>query len=142
MSDDYGRSLDVDGLEHLLSTRLLPLGLVIQHTDDADVDEDRVNVSVAGPDSPALPTSAVGQTPLPTAQPLLSLSLRGSLVPARWVPLLAKLLSPLFWPPVVVLALVAVVALDIRLLRVRRHGVSRHRPAHDAHAACWRSTPC
>lgn len=102
VSDDYGRTLDVDGLEHLLSTRLLPLGLVTR-----DLDE-------PAPDEP----DAASEAALPTARPLLSLSLRGSIIPAPWVPVLAKVLAPLFWPPVVVLALVAVVALDVRLLHV------------------------
>lgn len=108
VSDDYGRTLDVDGLEHLLATRLLPLGLVTR-----DLDE-------PAPDEP----DAASQAALPTARPLLSLSLRGSVIPAHWVPVLAKVLAPFFWPPVVVLALVAVVALDIRLLRVGELGTA------------------
>lgn len=108
VSDDYGRTLDVDGLEHLLSTRLLPLGLVTR-----DLDE-------PAPDKP----DAASEAALPTARPLLSLSLRGSVIPAPWVPVLARVLAPFFWPPVVVLALVAVVALDVRLLRVGALGTA------------------
>jgi putative peptide zinc metalloprotease protein len=113
VSDDYGRVLDVDGLRHLLHSRLLPLGLVTQDIEEPAVDAASGRAAPTGPLTPALTT-----TSLPTAQPLLSLSLRGSLVPARWVPGLAKVLAPFFWPPVVVLALVSLVALDIRLVRV------------------------
>ena len=109
VSDDYGRTLDVDGLEHLLSTRLLPLGLVTRDLDEADrADADLDSPPVEAASAPALkptdvevapraPTSralryAAKEAPLPTAQPLLSLVVaRASIVPARWVPLLAEL---------------------------------------------------
>ncbi|HKX68193.1 MAG TPA: MinD/ParA family protein, partial [Intrasporangium sp.] len=66
--------------------------------------------------APATLTPRPRKAALPKARPLLSLSLKGVLVPARWVPKLGRALAPVFWPPVVVVALIAVVVLDIRLL--------------------------
>ena len=90
VSGAYGRTLTTDGLAHLVKERLQPLGLV-EH---------------AG-------TAATSQ--LPRARPILSLSLKGTLVPARAVRMLARPLAPAFWPPVVAAALVGVVLLDARL---------------------------
>jgi putative peptide zinc metalloprotease protein len=91
VSGAYGRTLTVDGLEHLVVSRLQPLGLV-EHVD------------------------TVERTPTPTANPLLSLSLKGTLVPAGVVRLIARLLAPAFWPPVVAAAIAGLVVIDGRLL--------------------------
>ncbi|MGZ4579476.1 MAG: MinD/ParA family ATP-binding protein [Nocardioidaceae bacterium] len=91
VSAAYGRALTTEGLRHLVTTRLQPLGLV---------------EPVAAPAGP----------PPPTAAPLLSLSLKGTLVPPAVVRRLAALLSPLFWPPVVCVALTAWLALDVLLV--------------------------
>lgn len=90
VSAEYGRRLTPAGLRHLLHTRLAPLGLV----------ED--------PDHP--------QTTLPTARPLLSLSLRGTLLPPGAVQAFARVLRWLFLPPVVVATLAAWLLLDLVLL--------------------------
>ncbi|WP_127131029.1 MinD/ParA family protein [Georgenia sp. SYP-B2076] len=92
VSAAFGRRLGVEGLDHLARTKLLPLGLV------TDLE------------APAPPSA------MPRARPLLSLSLRFTLVPARGARRLAAALAPLYWPPVVVLALAALVALDVALV--------------------------
>jgi putative peptide zinc metalloprotease protein len=104
VSDGYGRQLAEDGLAYLVTQRLQPLGLVDGPRRDVKAERGQ-----------ATPADGSG-APAPTAAPLLALSLRGVIVPARVVPVLARALSPLFWPPVVVVTLLAVVVLDIRLL--------------------------
>lgn len=91
VSAAYGRSLTVDGLEHLVTTRLEPLGLVI--ADEAE--------------EPIRPVRA---------RPLLSLTAKGTLLPARWTRRVAGVLAPLFWPPVVVAVLAALVVADVVLV--------------------------
>lgn len=88
----YGRRLTVDGLAHLISATLCPLGLVA--------------------DSRQAGTNVVP----PRADPLLALRFRGTLLPERLVNLLAGLLRPVFFPAVVVLALVALAVLDVVLV--------------------------
>ncbi|WP_125610268.1 hypothetical protein [Specibacter cremeus] len=92
VSDAYGRELDVAGLEQLIETKLAPNGLL----------EDR------SLDQPSM------EKP-PTADPLLALRLRGTLVPAPLVQRLARWLSPLYFTPVVIVALAGLVALDIAI---------------------------
>ncbi|HEU0042490.1 MAG TPA: MinD/ParA family protein, partial [Jiangellaceae bacterium] len=53
----------------------------------------------------------------PRANPLLSLSLRGTLLPGRAVRILSRVLAPTFFPLVVALALGAFVVLDVVLIR-------------------------
>lgn len=93
VSQAYGKELPVEGLNQLIDTKLAPLGLI----------ED---MSVA---SPTLVDP-------PKADPILALGLRGTILPERLVNILASWLAPLFFPPVVVLALLAFVALDILLV--------------------------
>jgi putative peptide zinc metalloprotease protein len=92
ISIDFGRRLSVDGLQHLVQTRLIPLGLVTCHDD---------------PEPP----------PAPRANPLLSLTFRGTLIPAPLVHLLARRLAWCYRPPVVGVVVTAFVALDLALLR-------------------------
>ncbi|TNB75780.1 hypothetical protein FHJ30_03890 [Arthrobacter sp. BB-1] len=93
ISATYGRELGASGLSYLLRARLAPLGLVT----DAAVDP----AQLPGP---------------PTADPLLALRLRGTLLPEKAVNNLARLLSPLFWPPVVAAVLVALAVVDALML--------------------------
>jgi len=93
VSDAYGRELTVEGLHHLLGTKLVPLGLI-----EASHEDDRPPPR------------------LPKADPLLALRLRGTILPARAVNVLAGILAPLFVPAVVVVALALLVTLDISLL--------------------------
>ncbi len=97
VSDAFGRRLTVEGLEHLLRTKLAPLGLVSDLSTAADAPGNH------------------GEAP--RADPLLGLRFRVHLLPARLVRALARVMAPLFWPPVVVLAVAGVVALDVVLLR-------------------------
>ena len=91
VSADFGRTLTTEGLEFLVEQKLRPLGLVQE-------------VGALTPDG------------APTSRPLLSLGLRGTLIPARVVVPLTGLLAPAFQPVLVVAALVALVVLDGRLL--------------------------
>jgi putative peptide zinc metalloprotease protein len=96
VSKAYGRELDVNGLLHLVDNRLAPMGLVVE----------------AGGDAGALP----GSGPLPTANPLLALRLRGTLLPGNAVNALARILAPLYWGPVVAAVLAVLVVVDVLLL--------------------------
>lgn len=91
VSAAYGQTLTVGGLAHLVTTRLEPLGLVV-------------------PDEAPEPARSV------RARPLLALTAKGTLVPARVVGRLAGALAPLFWPPLVALALAGLVVADLALL--------------------------
>ena len=93
VSRAYGRTLTVEGLEFLVESKLRPLGLV----------ED---VGAATTSTQALPTS----------DPVLSLGLRGTLIPERVVQRLGAVIAPLFTPVVVLLALLALVVMDVRLM--------------------------
>ena len=98
VSAAYGRRLPVDGLTHLLSTKLEPLGLVVR--------DDGTGTVAAAP-----------ATAPPRAAPLLSLALRGVILPARAVPAVADVLRPLFRAPVVVLVLAGGLAVDVVVYR-------------------------
>lgn len=89
VSRAYGRTLTVEGLEQLISTRLEPMGLV--ELEDAE----------APPTAP------------PRANPLLALTMKGTLIPASVTRWLARVLDPAYWPPVVVYVVVAAVVLDV-----------------------------
>ncbi|KAE8763521.1 MinD/ParA family ATP-binding protein [Georgenia thermotolerans] len=90
VSAAFGRRLSVEGLDRLVTTKLAPVGLV---TDAA----------------------APAARPAPRATPLLALRAKLTLLPAGAVRFAAGTLSPLFWPPVVVLALAALVVMDVLL---------------------------
>jgi putative peptide zinc metalloprotease protein len=92
VSGAYGRTLTSDGLAHLVRARLQPLGLV---EDTADP-----------PDSPP-----------PRANPLLSLTLKGTLLPVAAVRRIASPLAYVFWPPIVVAVIAGVVAVDVQIFR-------------------------
>ncbi len=91
ISLDFGRRLTPDGLRHLVHSRLIPLGLATGH----DVD-------------PRL---------APRANPLLSLTFRGTLIPEGAVGPLARGLAWSFLPPLVVAVSAALVAVDVALFR-------------------------
>jgi len=96
VSTACGRELTADGLTYLVEEKLRPLGLV---------------EPVTGPDAPAPP-------PVKTVAPqnlVLGLRLRRVLVPRRASRVLAPILAPLFWPPVVVAALAALAWADYSL---------------------------
>ncbi|WP_394771403.1 AAA family ATPase [Lacisediminihabitans sp.] len=93
VSATFGKELTVDGLHHLIDTKLGPLGLIEDVTGRAPAAENPV-----------------------TARPLLSLSLRGTILPASVVRRIAGWLSPLYLAPVVVVAVIALIVLDAVLL--------------------------
>ncbi len=90
-----GRTLTVEGLDHLARTKLEPMGLLV----DA-----------------AAPPAAHAPPPR-RARPVLALSLKATLLPAPVVRRLARALSFLFWTPLVVAAVGALVILDVVLAR-------------------------
>lgn len=91
VSAAYGRTLTPEGVEHLISTRLEGLGLVVAEESE----------------EPLSPTRA---------RPLLTLSLKATLLPARRTQVVAALLTPLWWPPVVLAALLALASADVVLV--------------------------
>jgi putative peptide zinc metalloprotease protein len=95
ISDTYGNELSVDGLNHLIDSKLVPLGLL--------------------EDSTAEPVATVK---LPKANPLLALRLRSTILPPKAARRVASLLAPLFVAPVVIVALVGLVMIDIALFLV------------------------
>jgi putative peptide zinc metalloprotease protein len=94
VSADLGRSLTAEQVRYLITAKLLPLGIV------------------AAGDAPAA---------APTANPLLALRARGTLLPERAANAAGALLTPLFRWPVVVAVVVSITAADWWLFAV--HGL-------------------
>jgi putative peptide zinc metalloprotease protein len=93
VSARYGRQLTADGVDYLVEHKLGPAGLI----------------------------APVGSTaPPPTAQPLLALRLRRTLLPARPTGWVADLLAPLYYPLVVAILLGAFTAVEIAVSRSGR----------------------
>ena len=90
VSGAYGRTLTTDGLAHLVKARLQPLGLVEDSTEPAEFEPPRAN-------------------------PLLSLALKGTLVPVAAVRRIARPLSLVFWPPLVIAVLALAIAVDVQM---------------------------
>ena len=98
LAAEYGRDITAEQVRFLVDERLRPAGMV----------------AATGPEHPA---------PLVRAKPdrLLALRFRIALVPERAVAQIAKIFQPLYWPPVVIIALAGLVLGDAWLLA---HGVS------------------
>ena len=79
----------------VLRDQLAPVGMVIETSIDGD---------------------ASGPVPMPTANPILALGLRGTIVPAGLVRWLARPLAHFFHPPVVALVALTWIAADVWLL--------------------------
>ena len=94
VSEDLGRSLTADQVRHLITSKLLPLGIV------------------ADEGAPAV---------LPRADPLLALRARGTLLPERAANAAGVLLRPLFRGPLVVAVVASVLAVDYWLFAA--HGL-------------------
>src|SRR5215470_9573092 len=94
VSGDLGRSLSADQVRYLITSKLLPLGIV------------------AGEGGPAAP---------PKANPLLALRARGTLLPERAANAAGVFLRPLFRPPVIVAVVGSVLAVDCWLFAA--HGL-------------------
>lgn len=99
VSESFGRELDVDGLTLLAEKKLEPLGL-LKHPEERS------------------------EIPAPTAAPLLALAAKTTIIPARASALISELLRPLYWPPLVVAACLALAALDVWLFLVSDPGVA------------------
>ncbi len=99
VSADLGRLLNADQVRYLITAKLMPLGVV------------------AGPDVPA----GLPEPGLPTANPLLALRARGTLLPERAANAAGTLLRPLFRWPVIVAVVASVLAVDFWLFAV--HGL-------------------
>ena len=95
VSDDLSRSLNADQVRHLITTKLLPLGIV------------------ADEGAPAVP---------PKANPLLALRARGTLLPERAANVAGVLLRPLFRRPLVVAVVGSVLAVDYWLFAAQGLG--------------------
>jgi putative peptide zinc metalloprotease protein len=104
VSGDLGRTLNADQVRHLITTKLLPLGIV------------------AAEGAPADP---------PRANPLLALRARGTLFPERAANVAGALLRPLFRTPVVVAVVASVVAVDYWLFAVHGLGGGLRQVLHD-----------
>jgi putative peptide zinc metalloprotease protein len=92
VGEDLGLSLSGDQVRHLISSKLLPLGIV------------------AAEGAPAA---------LPRANPLLALRARGTLLPRVAANAVGVLLRPLFRPPIVVAVVGSVLAVDAWLFASR-----------------------
>jgi len=91
VSADFGREVSADNVRYLIDKKLRPTGLLWS----------------------GQPT---GEQPVARANPLLALRLRLPLVPEHIHRALTTSLKPLFWPPVIALALMLLVALDVWLV--------------------------
>jgi len=96
VSQDLGRSLNADQVGYLVSVKLLPLGVIA---------------------TKSAPAAA------PTANPLLALRARGTLLPERAANAAGALLRPLFHWPLVVAVAGSVLAVDYWLFAA--HGLGR-----------------
>jgi putative peptide zinc metalloprotease protein len=90
VSRAYGRDVSADNVEFLVQKKLRQTGLVA--TPEAD------------------------HVPMQAPNPLLALKLRLPLVPERVHRHVTNALKPLFWPPLVVVAVLAMIALDVWLI--------------------------
>jgi putative peptide zinc metalloprotease protein len=96
VSEGYGRKVTADNVQTLIEKNLAPDGLI--HGVEAQAQEPKVD-------------------------PLLALKFKFTLFPERAVNLFAALVRPLFWPPVILAAVVGFVILDVWYFG--RHGVAQ-----------------
>ena len=97
MTEAIGRGVSADNVRTLVEDKLRPLGILAQ----------------ADGSSP----------PMEKPDPLLALRFRRAVIPEHLSLRVASLFKPLFWPPVVVVALAALVAFDVWLFV--DHGVAQ-----------------
>ncbi len=140
VSQEYGRALDAEGVQFLVTAKLRPMGIAAEAVADDPGEHVSFGLPLAtapAPPRPApeareprpapepreapLPAPPAPTAPparlLPRANPLLALRFRGTLIPASATRLLARLLAPFFYGPVVVLGIVGLVVADVWLLR-------------------------
>ena len=99
LSTEIGRQVVADNVEYLVETKLRPTGLMASESDQA--------------------------TPLAKSLPLLALRYRKRVIPARLHRGVSTALQPLFWPPVVLLVLGALVATNVWLFGTDRTALIR-----------------
>ena len=97
MSEAFGRGVSGDNVQYLVDEKLRPLGVLAQEDGSSP--------------------------PLRKVDPLLALKFRAAVVPAWLVGGITTIFRPLFFPPVVVAVLGALVALDVWLFAY--HGVAQ-----------------
>ncbi|MDQ4103057.1 MAG: hypothetical protein M3186_04880, partial [Actinomycetota bacterium] len=107
LSAEFGRVVSAQQVSYLIDNRLAPVGIVVAdptagHTDTA-------------------PKMAV------KSDPLLALKLRVGVVPERVVWRIAGFFRPMFWPPMIIAALAAFVALDVAA--IARDGLAQILPS-------------
>ncbi|HEU5001035.1 MAG TPA: MinD/ParA family protein, partial [Lapillicoccus sp.] len=139
VSEEYGRTLDADGVRFLVTAKLRPMGIAAEEPSIQQLDayasyglpsstpsSAPSSAPTAAAPAPARPTPPPASAPtsvtpakriLPRANPLLALRFRATLLPASVTRFLARLLTPLFFGPVVALGLLALVAADVWLVR-------------------------
>jgi putative peptide zinc metalloprotease protein len=97
VSESYGKTVSADNVRTLVEDKLRPLGVLADvHGNSPDVEE---------------------------SDPLLGLKLRRQVLRPRTVCALAKLATPIFWPPVVLVVLVGLAVADYWLFFV--HGLGQ-----------------
>ncbi len=141
VSQEYGRTLDAEGVQFLVTAKLRPMGIAAEAVADdtgehvsfglpatttapaplRPAPEAREPRPAPEPREAPLPAPPAPTAPparlLPRANPLLALRFRGTLIPASATRFLARLLAPFFYGPVVVLGIVGLVVADVWLLR-------------------------
>lgn len=129
VSVEYGRTLDTDGLEFLLSAKLQPMGVladplqghvsfgVSAATDLSRPKPTPLNRAPVAPVSAPAPPQPTSARILPRANPLVALRFRVTLLPAPATRFLSRLLTPLFFGPVLVLGLIGFVLAEAWLFR-------------------------
>lgn len=100
LSAELGRAVQVQQVWYLIDNRLRPVGIVA--ADPQAVDQ--------AADTGAPATRKV------KPDPLLAFKFRVGVVPARAVWRIAGVFQPMFWPPVILAALTAFVALDVAII--------------------------
>jgi putative peptide zinc metalloprotease protein len=99
LSVEIGRPVVADNVEYLVEQKLRPSGLIAAESDVA--------------------------TALPRTLPLLALRFRRRVIPARLHQGITTALQPLFWPPIVLLVLGALVAVNIWLFGTQHASLLR-----------------
>ncbi len=107
LSAEFGRVVQAEQVSYLIDNRLRPVGIVAADPQAADTD--------------APPKMKL------KSDPLLALKFRVGVVPERAVWRLAGVFQPMFWPPVILAALAAFVALDVVI--VLRGGMAQIVPS-------------
>jgi putative peptide zinc metalloprotease protein len=97
VSDGFDKTVSADNVRQLADERLRPLG-VLTRTDGSSPQVEK-------------------------ADPLLALKFRTKVIPASLVRAITVIFRPLFWPPVIIAVVGAIVALDVWLFFI--HGVAQ-----------------